>query len=111
MRKTNIWRKSTIISSTWLQKRFLAEIRKDLRMVCILSENGRKIGEEISVTDRKCRIYLHDFYTISNLLLELQLISAKNRKLLDDIAQRSLKTVNVTYIVTYIHAKKCKRRE
>lgn len=104
MRKTNIWRKSITISSTWLQKRLLAEIRKDLRVVCILSENGRKIGEEMSVTDRKYRIYLHDFYTISNLLLELQLISAKNRKLLDDIAQRSLKTVNVTYI----HAKNIK---
>ncbi|WAX11266.1 hypothetical protein CB473P2_00111 [Enterocloster phage CB473P2] len=98
MRKTNIWRKDITISSNWLQKRLLAEIRKDLRVVCILSENGRKIGEEMSITNEKCRIYLHNFYTISNLLLELQLISAKNRKLLDDIAQRSLKTVNVTYI-------------
>lgn len=42
MRKTNIWRKDITISSNWLQKRLLAEIRKDLRVVCILSENGRK---------------------------------------------------------------------
>lgn len=98
MRKTNIWRKSITISANWLQKRLLAEIRKDLRVVCILSENGRIVDEEISVTNRKCKPYLHDFSTISNLLLDLQLIYVKNRMLLEDIAQRSLKTVNVTYI-------------
>lgn len=98
MRKTNIWRKNTMISAHWLQKRLLAEIRKDLRVVCILSENGRKIGEEMPVTNRKCKPYLYDFSTISNLLLDLQLISVKNRMLLEDIAQRSLKTVNVIYI-------------
>lgn len=98
MRKTNIWRKNTMISAHWLQKRLLAEIRKDLRVVCILSENGRIVDEEISVTNKKCKPYLYDFSTISNLLLDLQLISVKNRMLLEDIAQRSLKTVNVTYI-------------
>lgn len=98
MRKTNIWRKGITISSNWLQKRLLAEIRKDLRVVCILSENGRKIGEDKHTIYSKCRPHIQNFNMISNLLLDLNLISVKNRKLLDDIAQRSLETANIAYI-------------
>lgn len=36
--------------------------------------------------------------TKSNLLLDLHLISVKNRKLLNEIAQRSLETANIAYI-------------
>ena len=98
MRKTNIWRKGITISSNWLQKRLLAEIRKDLRVVCILSENGRKIGVDKHTIYGKCKPYIQNFNAISNLLLDLHLISLKNRKLLNEIAQRSLETANIAYI-------------
>lgn len=98
MGKINMTRKNVNISANWLQKRLLAEIRKDLRVVCIVCENGRIIDEEMPVTNRKYKPYLYDFNTISNLLLDLQLISVKNRKLLNEIAQRSLETANIAYI-------------
>lgn len=98
MRKTNIWRKNTMISAHWLQKRLLAEIRKDLRVICIVSQNGRKIGEDKHTIYGKCKPYIQNFNVISNLLLDLHLISLKNRKLLNEIAQRSLETANIAYI-------------
>ena len=98
MKKINMRRKNVNISANWLQKRLLAEIRKDLRVVCILSQNGRKIGEDKHTTYGKCKPYIQNFNAISNLLLDLHLISVKNRKLLNDIAQRSLETANIAYI-------------
>ena len=91
-------RKNVNISANWLQKRLLAEIRKDLRVVCIISQNGRKIGEDKHTIYRKCKLYIQNFNAISNLLLDLHLISLKNRKLLNEIAQRSLETANIAYI-------------
>lgn len=46
----------------------------------------------------KCKPYIQNFNAISNLLLDLHLISVKNRKLLNEIAQRSLETANIAYI-------------
>lgn len=98
MKKINMKRKNVNISANWLQKRLLAEIRKDLRVVCIISQNGRKIGEDKHTIYRKCKTYIQNFNAISNLLLDLHLISLKNRKLLNEIAQRSLETANIAYI-------------
>lgn len=98
MKKINMRRKNVNISANWLQKRLLAEIRKDLRVVCIVSQNGRKIGEDKHTTYEKCKPYIQNFNVISNLLLDLHLISVKNRKLLNEIAQRSLETANIAYI-------------
>ena len=98
MKKINMKRKNVNISANWLQKRLLAEIRKDLRVVCIISQNGRKIGEDKHTIYRKCKLYIQNFNAISNLLLDLHLISLKNRKLLNEIAQRSLETANIAYI-------------
>ena len=98
MKKINMKRKNVNISANWLQKRLLAEIRKDLRVVCIISQNGRKIDEDKHTIYRKCKPYIQNFNAISNLLLDLHLISLKNRKLLNEIAQRSLETANIAYI-------------
>lgn len=98
MKKINMKRKNVNISANWLQKRLLAEIRKDLRVVCIISQNGRKIGEDKHTIYGKCKPYIQNFNVISNLLLDLHLISLKNRKLLNEIAQRSLETANIAYI-------------